>query len=55
VEQNAAALRDTLQAHEAMEHLRGLQAEAKAAKRQIDKAAENSPVPRTTTGPGMSS
>jgi len=55
VEQNAAALRETLQAHEAMEHLRGLHAEAKAAKRQIDKAAENSAVPRPTTGPGMSS
>jgi hypothetical protein len=40
-EQNAGALRDTLQAHEAREHLRALLAEAKAAKRQIDIAAEN--------------
>jgi hypothetical protein len=40
-EQNASTLRDTLQAHEAMEHLRALRAEAKAAKRQIDIAAEN--------------
>ncbi|MEA2732496.1 MAG: hypothetical protein QOF70_6971 [Acetobacteraceae bacterium] len=40
VEQNAGALRDTLHAHEAMEHLRALHAEAKAAKRQIDTASE---------------
>ena len=40
-EQNASALRDTLKAHEAIEHLRALRAEAKAAKRQIDNAAEN--------------
>jgi hypothetical protein len=41
VKQNTSALRDTLQAHEAMEHLRALRAEARAAKRQIDNAAEN--------------
>jgi hypothetical protein len=41
VEQNANALRDTLQAHEAIEHLHALRAEAKSAKRQIDFAAEN--------------
>ncbi len=43
VEQNANALRDTLQAHETIEHLRALLAEAKAAKRQIDVAAGNRP------------
>jgi hypothetical protein len=51
VEQNASALRDTLQAHEAMEHLRALQAEAKAAKRQIDVAARHGPT--TGNGPGI--
>ena len=41
VEENASALRDTLQAHEAMEHLWALRAEAKAARRKIDAAAAN--------------
>ena len=41
VEQNGNTLRDTLQAHEAMEHLRALRAEATTAKRQIDIAAKN--------------
>ena len=48
--QNAAALRDTLHAREAMEHLRALRAEAAAAKQGLDGAA-GSPAPR----PGPSS
>jgi hypothetical protein len=47
-------LRETLQAHEAMQHLRALAAEAKAAKRSIDIAAESGRVqgPRSA-GPGI--
>ena len=54
VEQNASALRDTLRAHEAAEHLRALRAEAKAAKRQIDAAATKRPsAPASAAGPGV--
>jgi hypothetical protein len=53
-DQNAGMLRDTFQAHEAMQHLRALAAEAKAAKRSIDIAAESGRVqgPRSA-GPGI--
>jgi hypothetical protein len=53
-DQNAGMLRETIQAHEAMEHLRALAAEAKAAKRSLDVAADSGPArgPRST-GPGM--
>jgi hypothetical protein len=53
-DQNAGALRDTFQAREAIEHLRALTAEAKAAKRSIDAAAASGPTPSTrATGPGF--
>ena len=52
-DQNAMAIRDTLQAREATEHLRTLGAEAKAAKRQIDSAARDEQAARATAaGPG---
>ena len=51
-DQNAGALRDTFQAREAIEHLRALTAEAKAAKRSIDAAAASGPAPGTrSAGP----
>jgi hypothetical protein len=54
VEQNAGALRDTLQAHEAREHLRALHAEANAAKRQIDTASEPPATPSAgSSGPAF--
>ena len=53
-DQNAGALRDTFQAREAIEHLRALTAEAKAAKRSIDAAAASGPAPGTrSAGPGF--
>jgi hypothetical protein len=53
-DQNAGMLRDTLQAQEAMQHLRALAAEAKAAKRSIDIAAESGPAPGPrSAGPGI--
>ena len=53
-DQNAGALRDTFQAREAIEHLRALTAEAKAAKQSIDAAAASGPAPGTrSAGPGF--
>ena len=53
-DQNAGALRDTFQAREALEYLRALTAEAKAAKRSIDAAAASGPAPGTrSAGPGF--
>jgi hypothetical protein len=53
-DQNAGMLRETLQAQEAMQHLRSLAAEAKAAKRSIDIAAESRPSPGPrSAGPGI--
>ena len=53
-DQNAGALRDTFQAREAIEHLRALTAEAKAAKRSIDAAAASGSGPGHALGrPGL--
>ena len=53
MQQNAAELRATAAAREAAEHLRGLRAEAAAAKRGIDAAAERMP-PRPSPAAGPS-